>query len=87
MKNQTLSKDVAKDRLKNVLDAERNGLNQKDLELIGKDLLDVLQSYFETDQEQVAIRVDRIRDKDGTFERMISFSAKVGRVKKSGIQV
>lgn len=80
------SKDIAKRRLKNVLDAERNGLTQSDLEMVKKDLVAVLESYFTTEGDKVAIKIDRRKGREDHLERILTLSAKVGGVKRTGFK-
>ncbi len=81
------SKEIAKKRLKSVLDAERNGLTQKDLDMIKSDLAQVLRSYFDIDGDRIALRLEQRRNKEGSVEKVLSLNAAVRSVKKTGIKV
>ncbi|MGI5900559.1 MAG: cell division topological specificity factor MinE [Christensenellales bacterium] len=81
------SKEIAKRRLKNVLDAERNGLAQKDLDMIKSDLAQVLRSYFDVDGDRIILKLEQRRNKEGSVEKVITLSAAVRGIKKTGIKV
>jgi cell division topological specificity factor len=81
------SKEVAKKRLKSVLDAERNGLTQKDMDIIKSDLAQVLRSYFDVDGDRIVLKLEQRKNKEGSVEKVLSLNAAVRGVKKTGIKI
>ena len=63
------SGEVAKRRLKNVLDAEHNGMSSRDMEALRRDLTRVLDSYFVLDDKPCRVLITRKRQKDGSYLR------------------
>ena len=86
MSGELASKEIAKRRLKNVLDAERNGLSQSDLEQVKKDLAAVLESYFELESDKLTVKIERRKGRGDETERILTLCAKIGSVKRTGFK-
>ena len=84
---QSPSKEIAKRRLKSVLDAERNGLSHKDMEMIKADLQRVLSSYFDVDESRTVLKIERRRGRDERIDKVLTLSATIKGVKRTGMKI
>ena len=84
---QSPSKEIAKRRLKSVLDAERNGLSKKDMDMIKADIQQVLASYFDVDESRTVLKIERRRGKDDKIDKVLTLTASVKGVKRTGMKV
>ena len=76
------SGEVAKSRLRNVLDAEHNGMSHSDLEALRRDLTRVLDGYFVLGEQPCRVTITRKRQKDGSYLRQVRVEAETKSVRR-----
>ena len=81
------SKDIAKQRLKNVLDAERNGVPKKSMDMMRADLEQVIGSYFDISTDKLSVKIERKRSRDGITEQVLMLTAVIGGAKRTGMKI
>ncbi len=60
--NKDDSKDIAKDRLKLVLVHDRNNTTPEFLEMVKEDIMKVLMSYMDIDEEHIDVKITKTVD-------------------------
>lgn len=85
-REETLPKsgEIARRRLKSVIDSEKNGVSARDMDLIRRDLEQVIKSYFEADGDFSSLSVERVETGEA-FTRRVVFTATVSGVKRTGV--
>ena len=79
------SGDIAKKRLKNVVETQRAGMTQKDSKMILSDMEKLLASYFELSDG--AFRIERKKLKSGGVAKRLVYTARINSIKRHGKQV
>lgn len=71
-KEESSSKDVAKERLKLVLVHDRTNCSEKFLEMVKGDLLNVISDYMEIDESGLDIKITRTQSNDKVMPALVA---------------
>jgi len=83
-KDESSSKDIAKERLKLVLIHDRANVSPKFLDIIKGDIVKVISNYVEIEEENIDIQLSRIPRGDDNFSSALVANIPIRRVKKIG---
>ena len=83
-KDESSSKDIAKERLKLVLIHDRANVSPKFLDMIKGDIVKVISNYVEIEEENMDIHLNRIPREDDSFSSALVANIPIRRVKKIG---
>jgi cell division topological specificity factor len=83
-KNESKSKDIAKERLKLVLIHDRSNISPKLLDMIKDDVIKVISNYMEIEESGLDIRLNRIPQEDDTYSTALVANIPIRRVKNIG---
>ena len=83
-KDESSSKDIAKERLKLVLIHDRANVSPKFLDMIKGDIVKAISNYVEIEEENIDIRLNRIPREDDCFSSALVANIPIRRVKKIG---
>lgn len=75
------SKDVARERLKLVLVHDRAGVSDTFLDSVKNDIIQVINKYFELDENGLDIELTRVEQEDGSYASALVASLPIKRVK------
>jgi cell division topological specificity factor len=70
--NKTMSKEVAKDRLKLILIHDRSALSPEILDMIKVEILEVISRYVEIESSEVEIALTRTDESDGNLPALVA---------------
>lgn len=80
------SGEIAKKRLKNVLDAQHSNMSGADAQALRRDMQRVLESYFVLEDSPMRVSIVRRRQKDGSYLRDVRIEAKILGVRRMAIR-
>jgi len=83
-KDESSSKDIAKERLKLVLIHDRANVSPKFLDMIKGDIIKVISDYMEIEEENMDIHLSRIPREDDSVSSALVANIPIRRVKKIG---
>ncbi|MFO7153699.1 MAG: cell division topological specificity factor MinE [Caldicoprobacter oshimai] len=83
-KEESKSKDIAKERLKLVLIHDRANISPKFLDMIKDDIIKVISNYMEIEEAGLDIRLSRIPQEDDTYSTALVANIPIRRVKNMG---
>src|SRR5699024_6406982 len=83
-KDDNKSKNIAKERLKMVLTHDRSTVPPKYLDMMRDDMLQVMSSYMELDEEGLDIQLTRVVNDDDTYTSTLVANIPVKKMKNIG---
>lgn len=83
-KDESASKDIAKERLKLVLIHDRANVSPKFLEMIKGDIMKVISNYMEIEEKGFDIRLTRIEQEDESYSSALVANIPIRRMKNIG---
>lgn len=83
-KEESSSKNIAKERLKLVLIHDRADVSPKFLDMIKGDIIKVISDYMEFDADEIDIRITKVQDGDSEFSSALVANIPIKRMKKIG---
>lgn len=83
-KDESASKDIAKERLKLVLIHDRANVSPKFLDMVKGDIVKVMSDYVEIEEDNIDIRLNRIPKEDNTYGSALVANIPIRKVKKMG---
>jgi len=83
-KDESASKDIAKERLKLVLIHDRANVSPKFLDMVKGDIVKVMSDYVEIEEDSIDIRLNRIPKDDNTYSSALVANIPIRKVKKIG---
>ena len=83
-KDQSKSKDIAKERLKMVLTHDRANVSPKYLDAMRDDMLKVMSNYMEIDEEGLDIQFTRVVNDDDTYTSTLIANIPIKKMKSIG---
>ncbi len=83
-KEESSSKNIAKERLKLVLIHDRANVSPSFLDMIKGDVMKVISDYIEFDKDEIDIRITKVRDEDSDFSSALVANIPIKRMKKIG---
>ncbi|MDD3839621.1 MAG: cell division topological specificity factor MinE [Clostridia bacterium] len=83
-KEQSTSKDIAKERLKMVLVNDRSNVSPKFLEMLKGDIVDVISNYMEVEEKDMNVKFTRTIREDDTPVQTLVANIPIKKVKNIG---
>jgi len=83
-KEESASKDIAKERLKLVLIHDRVNVSPKFLDMVKGDIVKVISSYMEVDEQGLDIRLSRMEKEDEQYTSALIANIPIKKMKNIG---
>lgn len=83
-KEESSSKNIAKERLKLVLIHDRANVSPKFLDMIKGDIMKVISDYMEFDSDEIDIRITRVQNEDSDYTSALIANIPIKKMKKIG---
>ncbi len=83
-KDENKSKDIAKERLKLVLTHDRANVSPKYLDMMKDDIIKVMSSYMEIEEEGIDINLTRVANDDDTYTSTLVANIPIKKMKNIG---
>lgn len=83
-KEESASKNIAKERLKLVLIHDRADVSPKFLDMVKGDIIKVISDYMEFDEEDIDIRITRVQNGDRDYSSALVANIPIKKMKNIG---
>ncbi|NLJ41726.1 MAG: cell division topological specificity factor MinE [Clostridiales bacterium] len=83
-KEESKSKNIAKERLKLVLIHDRANVSPMFLDTIKEDMIKVISSYIEFDADEMDVRITKVQDGENDYTSTLVANIPIKRMKKIG---
>jgi len=83
-KEESRSKDIARERLKLVLVHDRANVSPKFLEMVKGDIIKVISNYIEVDEDRMDIRLSRIEQDNERYTSALVANIPIKKMKNIG---
>lgn len=83
-KEESNSKDIARERLKLVLVHDRANVSPKFLEMVKGDIIKVISNYIEVDEDRMDVRLSRIEKDNERYTSALVANIPIKRMKNIG---
>lgn len=83
-KEESSSKNIAKERLKLVLIHDRANVSPKFLDMIKGDIMKVISDYMEFDSDEIDIHITRVQNEDSDYTSALIANIPIKKMKKIG---